>query len=173
MSKPGTLRKDDSGYTIVLERVYNHPIEKVWDAITDTQKIPIWFMEMEWDFKPGGKITFTFADEARTKMYGEIKAINPPRLLEYEWFNDEPPHELGRWELFEEGPDKTKLVLTYSRVIEDYAVGVSAGWHMTLDYLGRFLHGETEFGPFDGGETEEGKAMKKVYEDIFKQTFTN
>jgi hypothetical protein len=104
-------------------------------------------------------------------MTGEIKTIDAPRLLEYEWHNDEPPHEFARWELFEEGPSQTKLILTYSRVIEEYAIGVSAGWHITLDYLERLLGGETEFESFGGGETEQGKAMKKIYEDIFKQTF--
>lgn len=171
MNKPGTLQKNNDGYTIILERVYNHRIEKVWDAITNPEKMTMWFTDVEWDFRPGGEITFIFQDEERTRMHGKIKTINPPRLLEYEWHNEVPPHEFARWELFEEGTEKTKLVLTYSRVIEDYAIGVSAGWHITLDDLERLLDGETAFEPFGGGPTEKSKAMKKVYEDIFKQTF--
>lgn len=171
MDKPGTLQRNNDGYTIILERFYDHPIHKVWDAITDPEKMSMWFTDVEWDFRPGGKITFIFQDKDRTRMSGEIKTIDAPRLLEYEWHNDEPPHEFARWELFEDGPDKTELVLTYSRVIEDYAIGVSAGWHITLDDLGRLLNGETEFTAFGGGETEQGKIMRKVYEDVFKETF--
>jgi uncharacterized protein YndB with AHSA1/START domain len=171
MNKPGKLEKHPDGYTIILERVYDHPIDKVWEAITNPDKMSMWFTDVEWEFKPGGRITFIFQDEDKTRMTGEIKTIDAPRLLEYEWHNDEPPHEFAKWELFEVAPDKTKLVLAYSRVIEDYAIGVSAGWHITLDDLERLLNGETEFEAFGGGETEKGRAMKKVYEDVFKQTF--
>lgn len=171
MQQTGNLQKDANGYSITFERIYNHSIDKVWDAITNPDKMTKWFTDVEWDFKAGGKITFTFQDKEKTKTYGRIVTVEPPRLLEYEWHNDEGPHEFARWELFEEGHEKTKLMLAYSRIIEDYAIGVSAGWHITLDDLGELLDGQTEFPPFGGGETEEGKAMKKVYQSLFDKKF--
>jgi hypothetical protein len=38
MNKPGNLQKHPDGYTIILERVYKHGINKVWGAITDPKK---------------------------------------------------------------------------------------------------------------------------------------
>ncbi len=89
MKHLGKLLKDDQGYGIVLERVYNHTVERVWDALTDPAKMTMWFLKAEWDFRPGGRIAFTFPDEAKTRTYGTFTAIEPLRLMEFIWHNDD------------------------------------------------------------------------------------
>lgn len=119
-------------------------------------------------------MTIIFQDEARTKSYGRIVTIRPPVLFEFIWEGEEGvPDEFAQWELFSEGSQKTRLVLTYSRVSEDYAPRVAAGWHVTIDYLEQTLNGKTEFPPFGGEPSEDDKAISKKYEKLFNENFKN
>lgn len=171
MDNLGKIIKDDFGYGIVLERVYNHDIAKVWNALTDPAKMTHWFTDVEWDFRPGGKITFIFQDGERTKSYGKITAIQPLRLLEFIWHNDDGhPDELARWELFEEGENSTRFIFTYSRIRESLALDVSTGWHVVLNDFGDFLNGTNNFLSFGVGEfSDEDKALKERYEVQFNK----
>ncbi len=173
MINPGKILKKEDGYEVQLERIFNHNIKTVWDALTNPEKMKVWFTDVEMDFRERGKMKIIFQDEVKTESFGEIATINPPTLFEFIWLGDGTPDEFARWELFEIENSKTKLVLTYSRLIEDYAISVSAGWHITLDYLEEMLDGRTEFPPFGGAPTQEGEAIKKEYEKLFNKTFNN
>ena len=167
--KLGILKKQADGYQVTLERTFNHDIKAVWDAITNPEKMRKWFTDVNMDFKEGGKITFIFQDEAQSKSYGKILTIQPPNLFEFLWESEDMPAEHARWELFDEG-SATRLVLTYSRVSEDYAPSVAAGWHDTVEYLAEMLDGRTDFPDFGGSEpTERGKALKAKYTELFNQ----
>lgn len=170
MNNLGDFTKEADGYRIRLERTYNHSIGRVWDALTDPAKVTHWFTDVEWELKPGSRITFIFQDEQRSRSYGRIVTVEPPRLLEYIWENEEGgPDELARWELFDEG-ERTRLVLTYSRITVDYAANVATGWHIVVDDLGDFLDGKRDFGPFGGaGLDEAGETIKKEYTRMFEQ----
>ena len=174
MNKLGDLKKKPDGYELRLERVYNHSRAKVWDALTNPTKMSLWFTDVEWDFKPGGKITFIFQDEARTESYGHFVLIEAPRLLEFIWESeDDAPSELARWELFEEEPNKTRLVLTYSRLTEDLAINVATGWHAVVDDLGDYLNGRREFDSFGAAESEGNTEIKAEYTKLFNQLSKN
>jgi uncharacterized protein YndB with AHSA1/START domain len=176
MNKLGDFKKNNDGYQVIFERVYDHDVKKVWDALTDPAKMTKWFTDIEWDFRPGGKITFIFQDEARSKSYGKIVTIQEQKLLEFIWESEDEngPHEFARWELFNEGPAKTRLVLTYSRLIDDLAINVATGWHVVLDDFGDFLNGRTEFDAFGGSEpTKESKEIKERYTELFNQVSNN
>lgn len=166
----GILSKHADGYQFVLEKTFNHGIEKVWDAITNPDKMSKWFTDVKMNFTEGGKIIFIFQDDDRSESYGKILTIRPPRLFEFLWEGEGVPSEHASWELFEEGIDKTRLVLTYSRVSEDYAASVAAGWHDTVEYLSEMLDGRTDFPDFGGSEpTERGQALKAKYEQVFNE----
>lgn len=170
MNDLGKVSKDEHGYAIRLERVYNHPVSKVWDALTDPEKMSKWFTDVEWDFRPGGNITFIFQDPDRTKSYGSIVAIEPQKLLEFWWHNDDgQPEELMRLELTDMG-GKTRLVMEYSRVSETYGANVLTGWHVVFDDFGDFLNGRADFGDFGVGEfREEDKALRIKYEALIEE----
>lgn len=162
----GKVSKEHDGYMVRYERVYNHSIARVWDAITNPEKMAIWFMDIEMDLEPGAKMTLTFGDEAHTKSYGKVLTVEPPKLFEFLWLNDDGPDEHARWELIEEAPETTRLIFIYSRVDEKYVSGVPAGWHIMLNHLEEVLDGRTEPYPFSDGTGEEENRMKA---DIKKQ----
>lgn len=169
MITPGNLQLKPDGYSVQFERHFPHDVKTVWDAITNPAKIAIWFMEVEMDFVPGGKMIIHFPDA--TESYGKILRIEPERLFEFAWLNDDGPDELATWELFPEGPSKCKLILTYSKVAEKYAINVPTGWHVMLDHLAEVLTGRKEPFPDTQGKSPEEKAIGALYAAMWHQKF--
>lgn len=158
MNALGKVSKEKDGYQVVFERVFNHPIEKVWSAITDTEELKFWFTDIEMDFRPGGKITFQFRDSDKTKTYGEVVSIDPPYRFVWTWEG-----ELAVWELTTIADNMTKLLFTYSKVTADYAVSVPAGFHDLLDLLAARLDGSTAICPFGGEDPGPEKTKVPVH----------
>ncbi|MCC8424267.1 SRPBCC domain-containing protein [Mucilaginibacter sp. UR6-11] len=105
---------------IVIERTYNVPADKVWQALTDINKINQWFFQLE-DFKPEVGFAFSFSgNDNGTRVVHEsvIKEVIPGKKLAYSMiYKDYPQESLVTFELFDEG-DKTRLVLTHSQLAE-------------------------------------------------------
>lgn len=155
----GKVTKQADGYQVKFERVLPHPIEKVWEALTNTDRLKIWFTDIEMDFRPGGKITFRFRDEAKTATYGEILKIEPPHVFVFTWEG-----ELATWELYREAETKCRLVLTYSKLDEQYVAKAPAGFHTLLDRLSEMLNGNNTSYPFGAEEHDpEHKKMQALY----------
>lgn len=168
-SRFGLLSKEHDGYKVVFDRVLPHNALAVWNAISDPQKMKQWFMEVEMDFRIGGKIVFRFGDPDNSESYGHITKIEPLRLFEYVWENTEGPDELAMWELFPEGKSSTRLRLTYSRLSEKYGSLASAGWHIILDHLEEVLNGRTEPFPYTGGQSDEEKNTAAEYAQMVER----
>src|SRR5690606_5977759 len=61
--------------TVVLQRTYDAPIEDVWDAITNPERIPRWFMPVSGDLREGGRF------QLEGNAGGEILQCKAPDLL--------------------------------------------------------------------------------------------
>ena len=166
----GKVTKEADGFKVRFERLLNHDINTVWKAITQPEKLAIWFTDIDMDFKPGGKMTIWFRDKDRTATHGEIVKIDPPHRFEFTWEG-----ELGVWELYEAPGNKCRLVFTYSKLPDQYAVGAPAGFHTLLDRLEKMLEGSTERYPFGTEEyhpeqvelrTRYGKEIYKDYPEL-------
>ncbi len=155
---PGEIEKDEQGFRIQFVRHFDYPVETVWEAITDPEKIKIWFTDIEMDFNPGGKMKIFFRDKAHTESNAVIQKIEAPRMFVYTWED-----ELAEWELIPDGKQACRLIFTYSRIPDEYARSVPAGWHMILDQLETVLNGHVDPYPFGGEETSAGKAMESMY----------
>ena len=168
--EPGRIMKKVDGLEVRFERVYNASREIVWDAITNPEKLAIWFTDIEMDFVQGGKMVIRFRDADKTESFGKIIRIKKPELFEFSWDD-----ELATWELFEADPRrigaKCRLILTYSKLAENYAFSVPAGWHVLLDQLGKMLNGSKEKFPFGGEETEAAQKVKAIYKEIVGRQF--
>ena len=64
-------------FTVQYVRVFPHPIERVWRALTDPAELSAWCMPATIDLRVGG--AYAFQGEA----WGHILALDPPRLIKF------------------------------------------------------------------------------------------
>lgn len=127
---------DPAGPTLRFERVYGHPIDKVWAAISEPEHLALWFpQQILGARRPGAALRFVTSVDPDDGFVGEIIAYDPPRLMEMWW----GPSRL-RIELHDHG-DRTRLLLT--EILDDLGGGArnGAGWHEYLDRLSAVIGG--------------------------------
>jgi uncharacterized protein YndB with AHSA1/START domain len=130
--------------TVRFERRLAHPVERVWRALTDPADLAAWFPGVP-RFDPLEQGA-TFVVEGDAGGSGRIVALDTPRLLAFEWGEDELRFELE--------PDGDGCLLRFSHALSDPATGArtAAGWDVCLDRLDAQLQGA----PLDSRE-----AMKR------------
>lgn len=100
---------------LVIERVYDAPPERIWQAITDRDKMKQWYFDIS-AFKPevGFEFEFTGENEGRTFLHlCRITEVQENRKLAYTWkYKNFPGESIVTFELFPEG-NKTRLRLTH------------------------------------------------------------
>ncbi|MCW5910529.1 MAG: SRPBCC domain-containing protein [Cyclobacteriaceae bacterium] len=164
---PGIITKEADGFKVVFERLLNHDIETVWDAITNPDKLKIWFTDIEMDLKAGSAIKIRFRDAAKTITHGRVISVNPPHQFVWTWEG-----ELAVWDLQAAGKNKCKLTFTYSKMTDQYAVGSAGGFHTLLDRLELVLNGRQESYPFDTEEFDPVQiTLRETYGDAVYSTF--
>jgi uncharacterized protein YndB with AHSA1/START domain len=136
----GTYETYEGKPAVRFERVYPHPVERVWRSITVPEEMASWFPStVEVDLREGGEMQFTFPEHEVDPMTGRVLELDPPRVFAFLWGED-----LLRLELAPEG-DGTRLTLLQTLRSEDEAARNAAGWHVCLDRLGGE---ETDWEPY-------------------------
>jgi uncharacterized protein YndB with AHSA1/START domain len=149
----GTIEQRDEMVTCRFERLLRHPVEVVWQAITDPDEIGRWMgTRPEIDLRPGGRyVTHHGTGDVVTDR---ITRLEPPRLLEHTFWEHVNPSARVTWELSPAG-DGCRLVLTHRLSLEDVRRAAAtvaagddiatiisrnrAGWDRLLDMLAGHL----------------------------------
>jgi len=101
---------------IIVERTFNAPITKVWEALTDVDKMRKWYFDVS-AFEPVIGFEFTFSGGSETKTYlhkCKVITVESPHKLAYTWsYDGYEGSSLLTFELTEEG-DQTHLKLTHT-----------------------------------------------------------
>ena len=127
---------------VILEREYDAPIEDVWDALTNPERIGRWFLPISGDYRLGG--TYQFEGNAG----GEIRECDQPNRLKVTWVYGPVQSDADISEvelrLSRAGDNRTRFVLEHTAVVPEefwamYGPGaVGVGWEGGL--LGLELH---------------------------------
>ena len=142
-STDGTMEKlQDGRYRVRFQRRLRHPIQKVWDAITEPDQIEAWLARAEVELQQGGRVHLEWLNtDEEGKRYegadatGVISRLDPPNLVEY----DTDGHGTLTWELEPDG-DATQLTFTATLAMPDeHAAENRSGWHVHLDFLEEWL----------------------------------
>lgn len=134
---------------LIIERVIEAPVARVWKALTDIQDLQQWLPFFP-DFKPevGFKTRFLLgSDEAHQYVHlCTVKEVVADKKLTYSWhYEGHPGYSNVTFELFADG-DKTKLKLTHE-ITEAFpsdnpdfsSDNFKKGWNDTADGLKTFV----------------------------------
>lgn len=155
-----TLDKDGQpARMIVATCSYDTNIDDLWDAITNRDRIPRWFLPIEGDLRLGGRY------QLKGNAGGEITRCDPPRQLDVTWeFGGGVSWVSVHLSALSDGGAQLRLE-HIAHVPDDMwnqfgpgAVGV--GWDMTLMGLGRHLSSGSSVDPAQAAAwaaSEEGK----------------
>jgi uncharacterized protein YndB with AHSA1/START domain len=122
--------------TVTLTQTYASDLDDVWDACTNAERIPRWFLPVTGELRVGGRY------QLEGNAGGTIEECEPPTRFRATW-------EFGEgisWievRLVAESPDRTRLELAHTAPVDEHwtqfgpgAVGI--GWDLGL--LGLSLH---------------------------------
>ncbi len=130
------------GKKLVIERTYEAPIERVWEAITNKDQMKHWYFEIH-DFKPEVGYEFEFTGQKEGKIYlhkCKVVEVNPTAKIAYTWrYEGCVGQSLVTFELFRVDKNKTRLKLTHSDLdtfpqdVPDFSEGnFNEGWNYLL-----------------------------------------
>jgi uncharacterized protein YndB with AHSA1/START domain len=135
----------------ILRRRYDAPIEDVWDACTNPDRLRRWFLPVSGELQTGG----TFQIEGNAG--GEILRCEPPHRLSVTWVYGDRPTDEVELRLASGADGDTLLVLEHATVADtvewegqeyDALFGVGTGWELPLDLaLPAHLRGELDEAP--------------------------
>ena len=107
--------KTETMDVVVLERTFNAPIARVWQALTDVDQMREWYFNLK-EFKPEVGFEFGFVVEHEGNTYDHrcrITEIIPQKKIAYTWrYHGREGDSLVTIELVAQG-DKTRLKLTH------------------------------------------------------------
>jgi uncharacterized protein YndB with AHSA1/START domain len=135
----GQVLRDEQGMRLEFVRTYDDPVEDVWSALTEPERVARWIGTVSGDPATGTVELLMTEDEGSTPATVTIVECEPPTRLVVEL-----PSPDGTWRLsvaLRAQGGATTLVFT-QRLAEPYdASSVGPGWHYYLDRLGAVIAG--------------------------------
>jgi uncharacterized protein YndB with AHSA1/START domain len=122
--------------TVTISQTYDADVDDLWDACTNPERIPRWFLPVSGDLVVGGRY------QLEGNAGGTIRECEPPHRFEATWeFGDSVT-----WievTLTEEAGGRTRFELAHTVPVDDHWTqfgpgAVGAGWDLSL--MGLFLH---------------------------------
>lgn len=134
---------------ITLSRIFDREPTDVWDALTNIERIPRWFLPITGDLRLGG--TYQLEDNAN----GRVEQCDPPKRFVATWeFGDQTS-----WidvQVIAEAADQATVVLNHIADVDDeqwaeFGPGATGiGWDLGFLGLSRYLGADVGVDPADG-----------------------
>lgn len=131
---------------ILKQKQYNHPIERVWKAISDAREISTWFIQADFKSEVGYEYTFT---HEKSVITGKILEVSPVTKLVYTWVvKGTEAVTTVAWSL-EQNQEGTLVTIEHSGISNypgETAVKMfesfDGGWDGCMKQLNEFLQNE-------------------------------
>ena len=144
---------------IIIDRVFDAPIELVWNAWTKPEQIAKWFNSacldmdvIELDVHPNGRFRFTIPNPDSNKILGEYTGtyvtVKPPYELSFDvkdYSTTKNPNGISTSIriLFESVSKQTLLRLIITLKDEFYREITTTGWNQSFENLDSYLENKT------------------------------
>jgi uncharacterized protein YndB with AHSA1/START domain len=143
--------------SVAMRRSYDAPIDDVWDAVTQPDRIKRWLMPISGELRVGGSF------QLEGNAGGEILTCEPPSLLRVTFGG---PTSIVELRLTPQGDGETVLELEHTVPIEMAQSGAGAlyvgpGWDGALMGLGLFLRGDAVGDPVAAANSTEAQEFSK------------
>jgi len=152
------LLEEPNEHEIIIDRVFDAPIEWVWNAWTKSEQISKWFNSacldidvIEFDVRPNGHFRFSIPNPDSNKILGEYTGTYVTVLSPYELsFNvvdfsiNKNPNGVSAYfkALFESVGEQTLLRLIITLEDESYSEITITGWSQSFENLALFLNND-------------------------------
>jgi uncharacterized protein YndB with AHSA1/START domain len=105
--------KENMDKPLIKEFSYNVPIDEVWQALTETEKMKVWYFPQLKKFEPKVGFKFKFEDDnAEYQKVWVVTKVTEDKTLAHTWaYKGYPGSSEVIFDLLPEG-DKTKLRVT-------------------------------------------------------------
>jgi len=156
--------------TVTISRTYDAPIEDLWDACTNAERIPRWFLPVSGDLQLGGRY------QLEGNAGGTIERCDPPKsfFATWEYGGEVSWIEVRLTAEAAEAAGRTRLEIEHIAHVSDErwaefgpgAVGI--GWDMIVMGLSLHLSGRQAMSPQEGAAwaaSEEGRHFMKLSGD--------
>ena len=162
-TRRGTVtREDDGRQRLEFRRSWTDPIEDVWAALTDPDRLARWIGRYDGARGPGGTGTLFMTHEEGEHAGSAviIRECEPPRRLVVQW----EQQELGEWRVAldlwtEDGRTWLSFVQVFpaDADLTDFALG----WHWYLDKFDSVVSGRPAPADWDAFLAEVGPAYRR------------
>lgn len=142
---------DSDSSILVVRRLLNAEVERVFDAWTDPEQVMKWWgptgvvcTSAEIDLRVGGsyRIANLRPDGTTLWISGEFEEITPPSLLRYSWRVDELPDSVQRVSVsFQPVGDQTEVTILHEYIPVPAREMHEQGWVGCLDGLEEYVQG--------------------------------
>jgi uncharacterized protein YndB with AHSA1/START domain len=102
----------------VIERTFDAPLDLVWAAITEKERMKQWYFDLD-AFAPEVGFEFRFSgcgqnDEKYVHLC-KVLEVNQGNMIAYSWrYDNHPGNSVVKFELFKEEGNRTRLKLTHA-----------------------------------------------------------
>lgn len=156
ISPLGTIGRNGGLAEVRFERNYPRPVETVWAALTDPERLADWMGIARVEPFVGGQIELML--DGPFPMTGQVRVWEPPHVLEYSWSNAHAPNSIARYELRSQDGG-TSMIFTHKKFPDGSGALMLPGWHTYFNQLERLLGGE--------GDGRSWRALQAAYIDRY------
>ncbi|WP_233491238.1 SRPBCC family protein [Blastococcus sp. TBT05-19] len=166
-TRRGTVTAEEDGrQRLEFRRSWPDPIEDVWSALTEPDRLARWIGTYDGERAPGATGTFTMTHEdqhAGDAM--QIVACEPPHRLVVQWVQEQDGAGIWRIDLdlsVEAGRTVLRFVQVFPAEVD--VVDFAMGWHWYLDKFDAVVTGRPQPGSWDEFAAEVGPAYGRAPE---------
>ncbi|MHA7133326.1 SRPBCC family protein [Oerskovia turbata] len=153
---------------VLLSRTYDAPVEDVWDACTDAERIARWFLPVTGDLRLGGRY------QLQGNAGGEVRECEPPRRFLVTWGMSEEDQSTVELRLAPADGGATELTLEHVAVVppefwDRFGPGaVGVGWDLALVGLAAHLAGVDLGDPAELETSPEMRALQTASAQLWR-----